>query len=519
MFGRLRRGGAVAAVMAMALALWGVAPALAEDEVVYTTSEAMITKVIVGPEGTDASGDTYTFSFLGSGTVREGDVDAGEVRDALYTGEGSDSVQQDSRTIKKDDVVPAIANVTMSGVQLTSANSLTNGQSYQTVVSVPLSEALDAVVFPHAGIYTYRVVESATTTQLTGDGYYINPSKSAYLLRVRVENDDSTPENAAAGKTRVGDVTVERVLDDDGHESTVKKVDPTYPRSEGGKITHVNANTVPAENSLAGDNPERGRDVYGFTFANEYVKGGEFVVKKLVDGDYADKTKLFPIKLEVYSEATTAPDAQGACITYQIQGGGVDNTDNYDEYGDHKTLTGIFDIPQATDNMAVFDAETGIATIDAELKEGSSIVITGVFGPHHASFIGPNGKDKRMVLSTSGLLQGNTYTVTESTPGNYVPTGYVYVGEDELDPRDADALAAAGTSVTQKDKSADGTLTVEGGATGSATTVFVVNTLEDEKVSPTGILIDNLPYILMVVVPLGVFAAMFVSRRRGSALS
>jgi hypothetical protein len=53
--------------------------------------------------------------------------------------------------------------------------------------------------------------------------------------------------------------------------------------------------------------------------------------------------------------------------------------------------------------------------------------------------------------------------------------------------------------------------------TGNATTIFVVNDLDTNKVSNTGILVDNLPYILMIGVPLVVFAGMFVAKRRGNA--
>jgi hypothetical protein len=63
----------------------------------------------------------------------------------------------------------------------------------------------------------------------------------------------------------------------------------------------------------------------------------------------------------------------------------------------------------------------------------------------------------------------------------------------------------------------EGSLVVKGVATGSATTVFVVNTIDENKATPTGIFVDNLPYILMVGAPLIIFAGMFVAKRRESA--
>jgi hypothetical protein len=45
-------------------------------------------------------------------------------------------------------------------------------------------------------------------------------------------------------------------------------------------------------------------------------------------------------------------------------------------------------------------------------------------------------------------------------------------------------------------------------------TIFVVNSLDEAKVSPTGILIDNLPYVLMIGIPVAVFIALFALKRR-----
>ncbi len=164
-----------------------------------------------------------------------------------------------------------------------------------------------------------------------------------------------------------------------------------------------------------------------------------------------------------------------------------------------------------------------------------------MFGPYKAEYAdkAPNGKDRRETLSTTGLLQGQTFYVIERYPGDYVPTGYVYVGEDpNADPR----VAVTGMTAVQKltseivdptdvppaeyDNNPDayqrhnlqpGALLVNGAATGSATTVFVVNELAQGNVSPTGIFIDNLPYILMVGIPTAVFGVMFANRLRKNA--
>jgi hypothetical protein len=161
--------------------------------------------------------------------------------------------------------------------------------------------------------------------------------------------------------------------------------------------------------------------------------------------------------------------------------------------------------------MVVFGTD-GYAHIKADLKEDSVIRITGEFGPLN------NGT--RAILSQSGLIADHEYSVIERNPGDYRPTGYVYSGVNSVDPR----VNANGMS--KVNNYGDGTppngfglfaLKIDGSATGSATTVFVVNTIDESKVSITGILIDNLPYILMIGIPVAVFIALFVLRRRRNA--
>jgi hypothetical protein len=413
----------------------------------------------------------------------------------------------------------------------------------QAVAQKSISEILQDqnVTFPHAGIYTYEVTEKSTRTELT-DGTYINPSQAKYKLRIRVGNTNTG--NSSAPRNReltVEDVTVEQMKDDNGGDKT-GKVDPTYPRAENGKITYVSNGKAPEANKLAGD--VRGRFVDGFTFANEYIKGGSFQVKKLYDGAHSDRTKYSLVELTVYSEAAANPDAQGACLTYRIEGDGIDETEyNQDDNGEHRKLNGVrSDISQNNDYMATF-SDKGWVTIKAQLKEDSVIRITGEFGPYNAAYENdPTNPDhnRRKILSTSGLLQGQKYYVIERYPGYYEPTGYVYEGEStSADPR-KDSTGMTETSKLDNDVLRDptdvppneydnnpdlynytmieaGSLIVQGDATGSATTVFVVNTIDENKATPTGIFVDNLPYILMVGAPLIIFAGMFVAKRRESA--
>ena len=537
MFVKLRKRGAIVAALVLAMVCLGVTPALAEDVETYEPDEAVLTKVIDGAAGTDASNDKYVFHFAGAGEVKDGDTEQDQDPDKIY----SDGVEQDTTTLKKGDIVPPIEDVELTGVPLTAEGSLSNGQVAQAVVQKSIANILTGVEFPHAGVFTYVVTEKSVALSSTnaGNGIYVNASQAEYVLRIRVKNAKIETGSEPGDRTlEVDSVTVEQTKDDNGDAVTKAKIDPTYPTtttSGGSKIDETAAGVKPVANTLAGDG--RGRDVPGFTFANEYIVGGSFQVKKLYDGIHSDRTKYSLVELAVYSAAAANPDAHGACLTYLIKGDGIDMTENnQDNDGERRKLNGVKqDIPQNNHYMATFN-DNGWAYVKAELKEDSLICITGEFGPYNAEYETQNEYgNRRMVLSTSGLLTGQTYYVIEREPGNYVPTGYEYAGTDtSADPRKGtDGMTttqARTTSVTDPtDPIPDdqpyytqatieaGALLVEGTSTGSATTVFVVNKIDEIKVTPTGILIDNLPYILMVGVPLIVFAGMFVMKRRGNA--
>lgn len=522
MFERLRWGGVVAAVLALSIAVLGAVPALAEGETTYLPAKAMLTKVIVAPAGTDASGDSYVFKFAGGGTVDEQKDDSGNTH--VY----SDGIEQDVRTIKGGDIVPAIPDVTLEGEELTDNISLIKDQQYQTVVQKSILSILseNKAAFPHAGIYTYVVTETSAQAQAS-DCYINTSSKAEYILRIRVKNSSSNNasnsyQELQAKGLEIDGITVQQTKDDYGTPlDNAPKVDPTYPTTDdGGKIEYIAENTPPASNELAGDS--RGFNVAGFTFANEYIKSAPFQVKKLYNGSFSDKTKKSTVELTIHSTGAVTAVGEGSALTYRIEGGGTDSTENAETLNDGK--------------MVEFDSN-GWAYIKAELMEGSSIRITGMLGPLSG--------DERETISTVGLTSGLEYTVIEGNPIDYRPTGYVYIGTGDVDPRTDAGKNARGMSepvgVTDVDtvlpynnqfKLPQGWELINGGSqfklppfaffltgstTGSDTTVFVVNTMDDNKVTPTGIFIDNLPYILMVGIPVAVFAGMFVMKCRGNA--
>ena len=160
MFKKLGKGRlALAFAMVAVFCLGFAAPVLAEEEATYGPDDAKLTKVVVAPVGTDASGDSYVFHFAGAGTVAEDG-------DNMV----SDGVVQDNTTLKKDDIVPTIPDVTLKGVELTADNALSNGQVGQVVVQKSITQILQNVVFPHAGVYTYVVTEKSVSLS-SANGY------------------------------------------------------------------------------------------------------------------------------------------------------------------------------------------------------------------------------------------------------------------------------------------------------------------------------------------------------------
>ena len=513
MFTRVRKGRlalvfAMLAVLCLGFTTFALAEDSTGDPASYYVNNAKLTKVIVAPKDTNTSVDSYTFHFAGAGTVEESGDDL-----------VSDGVKQHTKTIKAGDTIPTIPNVTIQGRNVTADTALGSDatSAYQTTVSIDfIGDAdnpgiLDNVEFPHAGVYTYQVTEVQGTTNLQNDGFYINNSQASYTLEIKVRNDESS---SSQYKTSVESVAIKQTKDDDGSEINEAKIDPSYPFTDDqGKITNQYTSDIP-EGGLAGD--QRGHDVYGFTFANEYVKSGELIVKKLVEGDYADKTKLFHITLKVIDPTALAETAAGCCITYQIAGGeDVTQSNLISGTTQHQQLNGVSGV---TDYMVGFVGDT--ATIEANLHEGGTITITGLYGPYSTENYAVTGNYRAKVVE-GGLKSGVSFEVYEDGFGDYMPTGYVQPSTDGvIDPRTAtgDELAQLVQAGTTTSTDNGYTFAITGhNVSNNGTVVTVVNTLDDSNASATGIIINNLPYILMVGIPVAVFTAMFVAKLRENA--
>ncbi|MDO4797166.1 MAG: hypothetical protein Q4A01_04000 [Coriobacteriales bacterium] len=492
-----KRGAALLAVILAVVGLGFITPALGTEEGGTTgrsaaletpVAQAMLTKVVDGPANFNIGGDSYTFSFT----------------QKLQTSQNGNEVlvDLDANSDEKAPIAPyTINNESNTILTLNTSNSTGNSRGdashAQTAIQVPLSSILGSVTFPHAGIFIYEVKESSTSCSTPGVN--ISQSAATYIMRVYVKNESSTGSgDSTSTTTQVADiVTIEKTYDEDGNPlTTPTKVDPTYPQvSTAGvysQITQETANKPITGNELAGG--ERGRDVYGFTFANEYVGGGPVTISKSITGKYANKKQKFPVTITIKDNVAPA----GSCISYNVDGG-TDTTNN----GHPTKLTEVDS--NDTDFMVVFDSSKTV-TISAELADGDTINITGLYGWYNASETYENvpGTMDHRKKFTDGLKQGTSCTVVESDFGDYAASAVVEYKESTTSETKTD-------TVTNYDN-ASFNFSPTIGAEGS--TIVITNNLADEYPDRTGIIINNLPYVLMVGVPLVVFALLFVAKRR-----
>lgn len=454
-------------------------------------SEAKLTKVIDAPLDTDASNDTYTFHFAGGGMATVDPADSSKVV--------SDGVQQD-KTITVGNIVPVIDDVTLKGRNVTDANSVGSGTFRQTTVQTTLAYILgldnsdggkpydgapdrNLISFQHAGVYTYVVTESVAHSEIVGE--YVIKSKASYKLRIYVMSGTSPT---------IEYLTVEKISHDEGTDTNPPvKVDSTTPvTDEQGRITQ---DGVPIA-SPAGD--FRGREVNGFTFANEYVKGGHFIVENKIEGAFANRNKLFPTTLTI--EDSAAP--QGSCLTYTVQGG-------EDATLDSMQIDGRNDL---TETCVEFKGNGAPLRIQARLHDGGRIVITGLYGVKQGAPVDAAGNTRNKLAD--GPNQGSMYSVSE-----------IFEDDDPYRVRGS----VFGTASVQVDDSggvvSEPVMTVEGNTTGlaignpkqltlgtSGEYVLVVNSLDVQDVSPTGLVSRHLPRILLIGLPVAMLVAWIAFR-------
>ncbi|MCL2654190.1 MAG: hypothetical protein FWD65_00585 [Coriobacteriia bacterium] len=318
----------------------------------------------------------------------------------------------------------------------------------------------DGVTFPHAGIYVYDITEDATnsTTFVAGSGQEMVYSPASYKLYVFVANDG------------IGGLYVRAVSDvvttvDNSDQTADFKVDPT-PGEQGMVFTNT----------------------YMHTHLGS-ITNPNLAVSKKVTGSYADMTLYFP-----YTMTVKAPDV------------------SYDPDGDlppsSVTASPVPFTATAPTYKAYILNAAGEIILD---PTPNSVTGTGVTVSTTTGLITvTSGEEFTYSLQHGQKLVfidtpvGATFDVKELGTPSYVPAVDV-LGND-----------AAGTYTSPADHhTAAAGVALDTGAylvSESVNKADYTNNLPD--ITPTGLLINNLPYIGLIVLAVGAVVVYVVTKSR-----
>lgn len=310
------------------------------------------------------------------------------------------------------------------------------------------------IVFPNAGIYVYKVSEQAgaeTVANSTGDGKMAYDGK-VYIMQVSVKNDGN-------GGTVVDNVVVKPEGDNSGEKTNGT---PTNP-DDGEK---------PSDN---GDDENVNGTGNAFRFENTYTKktGGEDPDKPVI-GDKDDKNSALKISKTVVGESADLNQKFNFTLNLTFpKGTEVTEVEAYVVNKDGNYAGEAIKAQVTTDEKtAVMKADMSFELADSEY------------------------------LTFLTLPAGTTYSLTETGTTNF--TGSISVKADE-------ATAAAPTVEKAANVTFNDGLVTEKIDANSAD---VTNTYDDQAVAPTGILVNNLPYIAIILVAIVGCAVIAAGRKR-----
>ena len=378
----------------------------------------------------------------------------------------------------------------------------------------------EAVNFVHAGIYEYEVTEEAETghSSVTTGGEWVE-SQSKYLMRVYVINnpDSGVPQSSLV----IDAVTVEKLVDtvtdptssdwgtafdaeekvnpeDDGFNNEDYGTDNTNYPSIGKSGQNENDNTPTGESA---------RRASGFNFTNSYIDvDNELLISKIVKGNFGDKTELFDFNVVLEVPAYVPQSYVDAIV--------ADNT-----------LSIVRDDGTIDPALANTQQNTGDNPNATVIPAKSAIQVSG-----HTVTINGFKLHGNSMVKIANLPLGTTYTVVEnSTKAHYTATStFGNISTDGVvDPHDYDkvgantgasagknsqvsvnvAQSALGTPIADRTPVAQTTTILDG-----SNKVEVTNTFDDTDISPTGIITQALPYLVLIAVPAA--GLLYIAARR-----
>ncbi len=342
--------------------------------------------------------------------------------------------------------------------EMSNASAAADADTQNKVGTKTITQIFTGYNFPRAGEYTFKVKEAGT------DGNNWTYAKDEYLLRLIVDNEGN-----------IDDVTVQEVTTttdpDTGDETETlgAKVNPEDV-TPGDNITPDNPDTPDVDETVE---PSPADSNGGFTFTNLY--------KPTVNKH--DEPTTRPDDPEGYDPKNPDPDPTDPTDPGDIRKDPVANVDDafvlekyvLGEYGDQTadwTFKVKVTLPKNYKDFTLPSGWTDGEVKDVTLKHNGNFKFTEL----------PVGT--RIEVKEVGPVNGYTQLLTTSKTTD-VPAGL------------SDASATTGGTVL---------VTEKGGY------AICRNSFNDESITPTGIIINNLPYILLIGIALG--GIVLFSRKR-----
>jgi hypothetical protein len=345
-------------------------------------------------------------------------------------------------------------------IVFSSSDSHTLDSSTNTINVIKQSSNLfSGVTFPHAGKYEYTVTEEQSVVETVDDGEDYTFSQAEYTFVVYVANGvNGLYVKGISSKIEVADSSNEDAAVGD-------KVDPTPdgdPDVEGDYSKMIFTNIYTKTVNTDPEDP---------TISKVLTIG------KNVTGDYADHSKYFPFDVKVNKPYIMPDPSDGSVkyVAYVVDGSGnkVTSTDNYGDLASENV---------DSDGKAFIEFTAGDPLL-IWLKHDQTLVFTN-------------------------LTIGANYSVMERAVPNYKPS-YVLVkngGNPESDGNDefnSDLL------VDELDSDLNSVGILIGGNENS-----VAFTNEYQDVEPMGVIVSNLPYVMILILAVGSFMAFVVVKSR-----
>ena len=314
------------------------------------------------------------------------------------------------------------------------------------------------VLWDHAGVYVYKVTETGPGSfdAHTGDFDDIyTQSQAEYEITVYVK------EGATPGTFVIEAVAASKTKTDEGTAVPGgEKIDPT-PGGDGDEYEYsqmIFTNTYRQNNGVK--EPED---------PDEVEDGSVFDISKAVSGDFADASKYFAFDVKIANNSKFGAYPGQTLMAYVLE----------------ESSTG-WEVVTAIDNYATIEEDDfGMKYI--QFTAGTALTINLKHGQK---------------LAFIDLPVGAVVDVTEQAAVSYEP---------------AYSLTLGGGTPASDNASANTALGFSGKYIGGAGANIAAFTNHYESTTPTGIIVDNLPYIILIAIALIAIVAYVAYRYRRNA--